>query len=175
MLPAHTAAHVIITRGDTLSALAAAHHMPWPALYEYNRGRIGPDPDVIVPGMWLRIPAHPGKWLARYRTHPVVKHTVVHYSQPASGGSSAPVASTHVAPTGGSFEQCVIARESGGNSQVMNSTGHYGLFQFDIGTWESGGGSAADFGHASVSEQEQVFASVYAARGTSPWAPYDGC
>ena len=27
---------------------------------------------------------------------------------------------------GGSFGACVIARESGGNSQVMNSSGHYG-------------------------------------------------
>jgi hypothetical protein len=75
----------------------------------------------------------------------------------------------------GSFQSCVISRESGGNSQVMNSTGHYGLYQFDLGTWESGGGSAADFGHASVGEQNAVFAAVFAARGQSPWAPYDGC
>lgn len=73
------------------------------------------------------------------------------------------------------FQACVIARESGGNPQVMNASGHYGLYQFDYGTWVSGGGSPADFGHASVAEQNQVFASVYAARGTSPWGPYDGC
>jgi hypothetical protein len=75
----------------------------------------------------------------------------------------------------GSFQACVIRAESGGRSQVMNASGHYGLYQFDLGTWESGGGSAADFGHASVAEQNAVFAAVYAARGTSPWAPYDGC
>jgi soluble lytic murein transglycosylase-like protein len=69
----------------------------------------------------------------------------------------------------------VISRESGGNSQVMNSSGHYGLYQFDYGTWVSGGGSGADFGHASVAEQNRVFAAVYAARGTQPWSPSDGC
>lgn len=89
------------------------------------------------------------------------------YGSPgAQGGSSGGTSS---------FQACVIARESGGNPQVMNASGHYGLYQFDLGTWISGGGIAADFGHASVAEQNAVFASVYAARGTSPWAPYDGC
>jgi hypothetical protein len=73
------------------------------------------------------------------------------------------------------YEACVVARESGGRSQVMNASGHYGLFQFDYGTWVSGGGSAATFGHASVAEQNRVFAAVYAARGTQPWSPSDGC
>lgn len=90
--------------------------------------------------------------------------------------SAAPVSVAASTYTGGSgFQQCVITRESGGNSQVMNGSGHYGLYQFDAGTWASGGGNPADFGHASVAEQNQVFNSVYAARGSSPWAPSDGC
>jgi hypothetical protein len=95
-------------------------------------------------------------------------------SQHSGFVASAPVQQVSTAGMGG-FQSCVISRESGGNSQVMNSTGHYGLYQFDLGTWESGGGAAGDFGHASVGEQNAVFAAVYAARGTSPWAPYDGC
>lgn len=87
----------------------------------------------------------------------------------------APAASSGTYSGGSGFQQCVIARESGGNSQVMNSSGHYGLYQFDYGTWVSGGGSGGSFGHASVTEQNQVFASVYAARGTQPWSPSDGC
>ena len=75
----------------------------------------------------------------------------------------------------GSFTACVVARESGGNPQVMNSTGHYGLFQFSAGTWAAAGGNPADFGHASVSEQYAVFARAYALWGTSPWRAYDGC
>ena len=42
-------------------------------------------------------------------------------------------------------------------------------------TWTANGGSGADFGNASVAEQNQVFSNAYAASGTSPWAPYDGC
>lgn len=75
----------------------------------------------------------------------------------------------------GSMEQCIISRESGGNSQVMNSSGHYGLYQFSESTWVGSGGSAADFGHASVAEQQRVFQNAVAARGYSDWAPYDGC
>jgi hypothetical protein len=97
---------------------------------------------------------------------------------PAQTPVSSPsqTSSVNVSTAGlGSYQSCVIQRESGGQSQVMNSSGHYGLYQFDYGTWVSGGGSGASFGHASVAEQNQVFASVYAARGTQPWTPSDGC
>ena len=73
------------------------------------------------------------------------------------------------------FQACVIARESGGNSQVMNSSGHYGLYQFSASTWEAYGGSASTFGNASVAEQNQVFANAMAQGGQSNWSPYDGC
>jgi Transglycosylase-like domain len=76
---------------------------------------------------------------------------------------------------GGSFQSCVIARESGGNAQVMNSSGHYGLYQFSYATWVAYGGSPASFGHASVAEQNQVFNNAIAAGGQSNWSAYDGC
>ena len=80
------------------------------------------------------------------------------------------------ATTGGSFAQCVIRRESGGSSQVMNSTGHYGLYQFAYGTWVAYGGSPSAFGHASVAQQNQVFANAMATPGgANNWGPYDGC
>ena len=75
----------------------------------------------------------------------------------------------------GSFQSCVISRESGGNSQVMNGSGHYGLYQFSEGTWEAYGGSASSFGNASVSEQNQVFNNAIAQGGESNWSAYDGC
>jgi nucleoid-associated protein YgaU len=79
--------------------------------------------------------------------------------------------------TGGdsSFQACVITRESGGNSQVMNASGHYGLYQFSASTWAEYGGSGSDFGHASVAEQNQVFDKAIAAGGQYNWSPYDGC
>jgi hypothetical protein len=86
-----------------------------------------------------------------------------------------PTASYSGGIPGGAFGQCVVARESGGNAQVMNSTGHYGLYQFSASTWAAYGGSPADFGHASVAQQNQVFANALAAGGQSNWSPYDGC
>ena len=69
----------------------------------------------------------------------------------------------------------MIARESGGNAQVMNASGHYGLYQFSYATWVAYGGSPASFGHASVAEQNQVFDNAIAAGGQSNWSAYDGC
>lgn len=74
-----------------------------------------------------------------------------------------------------SMQQCIISRESGGNPNAMNASGHYGLYQFSYSTWVGSGGNGADFGHASVAEQNQVFARAVAARGYSDWTPYDGC
>jgi nucleoid-associated protein YgaU len=92
--------------------------------------------------------------------------------------AQAPVAQAAPAATysgGSSFQQCVIASESGGNSQVMNGSGHYGLYQFSASTWAAYGGSPSSFGNASVAEQNQVFNNAVAAGGQSNWAPYDGC
>ena len=91
----------------------------------------------------------------------------------APAQAPAPAAVTYTGS--GSFQQCVIARESGGNPQIMNTTGHYGLYQFAEGTWTAAGGNPADFGHATVAEQNQVFAAAYARWGTQPWGPSDGC
>jgi hypothetical protein len=75
----------------------------------------------------------------------------------------------------GSFQACVISRESGGDSQVMNSSGHYGLYQFSASTWAAYGGNPADFGDASAAEQNQVFDNAVSQGGESNWSAYDGC
>ena len=42
--------------------------------------------------------------------------------------------------------------------------------------WLAYGGSASTFGHASVAEQNAVFANAMATpRGRNNWSPYDGC
>lgn len=48
-----------VKAGDTLWEIALVHHVKggWPALYAENRATIGPDPDYIVPGEVLAIPA----------------------------------------------------------------------------------------------------------------------
>jgi LysM repeat protein len=191
-----TAAHpakYTVKSGDSLSAIAKrVYHNPayWPVLYWANHSQIK-YANVIEVGQKLTVPAKPAKVPAAPSVlGPAAPAPVQTTSAPVSYGTSAPAysapaysAPAYSAPSqaattytgGGSFQSCVIARESGGNSQVMNSSGHYGLYQFSSGTWAAYGGNPADFGNASVSEQNQVFNNAVAAGGQSNWAPYDGC
>jgi Transglycosylase-like domain len=57
----------------------------------------------------------------------------------------------------------------------MNSSGHYGLYQFSYSTWVAYGGAPSEFGDASVAEQNAVFATAMSEGGEDNWAPYDGC
>jgi Transglycosylase-like domain/LysM domain len=176
----------------------------WPAIWHQDQAEIA-NPALIYPGQVLTFtcgeaaaaqapasapPAQPGKvWGVSYGDPnycgdgdgdgwDVACHAAAAAPQPAvrQSAAQAPASSGAVSTAGMSaFEQCVIARESGGNAQVMNASGHYGLYQFDLSTWVSGGGNPADFGHASVAEQQRVFSAVYVARGVQPWQPSDGC
>jgi Transglycosylase-like domain/LysM domain len=161
-------ADIVVHRGDSLSGIAARYHIEWPGLYEANRAVIGANPSLITAGERLRVPsaASAARLAASYRSHAVAVLPAAPVAATTTAESAAPA---------GSFQQCVISRESGGNAQVMNGSGHYGLYQFSLSTWIAAGGNPADFGHASAAEQNQVFARAYAQSGTSPWAPYDGC
>ena len=170
-----------VKAGDSLSVIAErSYHNQnaWPVLYWANRSRIH-WANVIEPGQVLRIPVKP----ARIPDPPAllgpapapVAETAVPEATPASATAQGAADVSSSATPGGSFAQCVIARESGGQSQVMNGTGHYGLYQFSASTWAAYGGSPADFGHASVSEQNQVFNNAIASGGQSNWSAYDGC
>jgi LysM repeat protein len=175
-----------VKSGDTLSAIAQREYRnqaAWPVLYYANRNTIK-WANVIEPGQVLKVPAEPTKI-------PHAPGQLGPEASPVSAPAPAaqaytPSASTATQATsstatysggtpGGSFGACVVARESGGNSQVMNSSGHYGLYQFSASTWEEYGGSGADFGNASAAEQNQVFANALAAGGQSNWSAYDGC
>jgi LysM repeat protein len=163
-----------VRSGDSLSAIAGkVYHKQnaWPVLYYANRDKVH-WADVVSTGQVLKVPALPAKIPA-----------APGQTGPAAAVASGPVQATSATSggtysggsPGGSFGSCVIARESGGNSQVMNSSGHYGLYQFSESTWVAYGGSAADFGHASAGEQNQVFANAIARGGQSNWSAYDGC
>jgi hypothetical protein len=79
------------------------------------------------------------------------------------------------ANSGGGFQACVIARESGGSATAVNpSSGAGGLYGFLPSTWQALGHSGLPE-NASVAEQNQAFQQEYAQAGTSPWHPYDGC
>jgi hypothetical protein len=154
-----------VRAGDSLSAIAGRFYhqtSAWPVLYYANRGQVR-SADVLVAGQILTIPAASSQ-------------------APSTGSarSSSAAAQTTVAAAssgypGGSFGDCVVSRESGGNSQIMNGSGHYGLYQFSASTWATYGGNPADFGHASTAEQNQVFATALVRGGQSNWSAYDGC
>jgi LysM repeat protein len=176
-------ARYTVKSGDTLSSIAVHFYKNpgfWPVLYWANHSRIR-YANVIEAGQVLVIPAKPAKIPG-----PPSAVGPAPVSVPAQASTSVPAyaAAQQAAPAqsastyngaGGSFQSCVIASESGGNSQVMNGSGHYGLYQFSSSTWGEYGGNPADFGNASAAEQNQVFENAMAAGGASNWAPYDGC
>jgi LysM repeat protein len=163
-----------VRSGDSLSSIAGkVYHKQgaWPVLYYANRNKVH-WADLVSTGQVLKVPALPAKIpAAPGQTGPAPTAA----SGPVQATSAVSGATYSGGAPGGSFGSCVIARESGGNSQVMNSSGHYGLYQFSESTWVAYGGSAADFGHASAAEQNQVFANAIARGGQSNWSAYDGC
>lgn len=58
--------------------------------------------------------------------------------------------------------------ESGGNPHAVNPAGYYGLYQFDVTTWRSVGGSGMPH-LASAGEQTYRAKLLYKSRGRSPW------
>jgi len=176
-----------VKEGDSLSKIAQQVYKEsaaWPVLYYANRHEIKSANEIQV-GQKLNVPAKPAKIPAAPATAAPapVSHVSTAASAPAqvtteSQPTTSQAATTQPASTysgSGSFQSCVIARESGGNSQVMNGSGHYGLYQFSESTWEAYGGSASSFGNASVAEQNQVFNNAIAQGGQSNWSAYDGC
>jgi LysM repeat protein len=162
-----------VRRGNTLSGIAEKFELTsWKKLYCANEETIGNKPWLLEPGTQIRIRESRHVWCK-----------ISFPSQVVGSGNNNTIATVFYPPQSGGtfsgsggFQSCVIAAESGGNAQVMNSTGHYGLYQFSYSTWVANGGPPGDFGHASVSEQNQVFYNTIAKPGGyMNWSPYDGC
>lgn len=58
--------------------------------------------------------------------------------------------------------------ESSGNPRAVNPAGYYGLYQFNVGTWRSVGGSGMPH-EATPREQTYRAQLLYKQRGASPW------
>jgi LysM repeat protein len=173
-----------VRSGDTLSAIAGkVYHDPgaWPVLYWANRDKIRWANSVdagqvlTVPVKPARIPAAPSQLGPAPAAPPVPEQASTGQAATAPQASAGVAQSASTYTGSGSFQECVISAESGGNSQVMNSSGHYGLYQFSSSTWAAYGGNPAEFGDATVAEQNQVFDNAMAAGGASNWSAYDGC
>jgi hypothetical protein len=163
--------------GDTLSGIAQKmfhNGREWPALWWANR-RLVPDPNVVRAGQVLVLDAwQPQPWLLQ-AAHRALPDPPPVSPAPVSDPQPVTVSAVSGAWPGGAFGNCVVSRESGGNPDVWNASGHWGLYQFAPGTWAEYGGSPASFGNASVAEQEAVFMNAMARGGEFNWAPYDGC
>ena len=175
----------VVKSGDTLASIAQhLYHGAdyWPTLYSANHSAIKYANDIQV-GQVLKVPAKPAKVPsapAVLAPTPAPTSTSTSATTTVSddqSDSSASTSGTSSADTGStsSFQACVIAAESGGDAQITNSSGHYGLYQFSESTWVEYGGSPAEFGDATVAEQNQVFDNAIAAGGESNWSAYDGC
>jgi hypothetical protein len=183
-------ARYVVKSGDTLASIAQhLYHSAdyWTVLYWANHGQIK-YANEIQAGQALTVPAKPAKIPGAPKTlapapPPAPTTSTASYGESNSSASTAEAeaapapALTESTDTGstGSFQACVISAESGGNPQVMNSSGHYGLYQFSASTWAEYGGDPADFGDATVAAQNQVFDNAIAAGGASNWSLYDGC
>jgi hypothetical protein len=193
--PVVTTARVLVRPGNTLWGIAGSVcGNPGDDLaLAYNNGI--KDPNLIAAGQLLKVACHAAvKVLAEKYPPPPLPASLpvsppVTASQPVAQTDSVSAAQVPTSSTSqvgsslgeakytgsSSMQQCIISRESGGNSQVVNATDHYGLYQFSYSTWVAHGGSAADFGHASVAEQNAVYGQTVADDGYSDWSPYDGC
>ncbi|WP_330166187.1 LysM peptidoglycan-binding domain-containing protein [Salinicoccus halitifaciens] len=71
--------------------------------------------------------------------------------------------------SGGQNWGALAACESGGDASIVSANGLYhGLYQFDVQTWQSVGGTGLP-SQASAAEQTQRAQALYADRGAQPW------
>lgn len=160
----------LVRNGDSLSVIAKKFHLKdWRKLYCENRKVIGNKPWLIQPKMRLRI-----KKSRKLCNVPVA---VVKAPQVQTSKRQVTLDTTGTFLGSGSFQSCVISRESGGDPTAYNSSsGASGLYGMLLSTWDSlGVGYPGGASTAPVSVQNRAFEILYARSGTAPWAPYDGC
>lgn len=172
----------VVQHGDTLSKIAKklyGHARYWPVLYKNNRirwaNRIAEGKKLTIVPLPRHIPAAPRE----LAPPPPVVHLAAASTPAVSTDVGTSASSSNVQPVSvgsSGFEACVIQAESGGNPVAQNPTSTAsGLFGFLSTTWTAITGLPGPARAYSVATQEAAFQKEYAASGTAPWAPYDGC
>ena len=162
------AADYKVKAGDTLSEIAQANGADWHQLAKLNNLK---DPDLILIGQTLTLDGVKKATAPRQkRATPTVKKTktvkkTVRKSR-ATRSDSRPAASSSASMS--AAWRKVANCESSGNPRAVNPAGYYGLFQFDLRTWRSVGGSGNP-AKASAAEQLMRAKKLYSQRGASPW------
>ena len=160
-----------VKAGDTLSEIAQANGADWHQLAKINNLK---DPDLILIGQTLSLDgankaaAPAPKKVTAKKTHRVetkkVRKAERKVRESRSQDRSASSGKANLSGAWAKVANC----ESGGNPRAVNGAGYYGLFQFDMQTWRSVGGSGSPT-KASAGEQLMRAKKLYAQRGASPW------
>ncbi|TCO30373.1 LysM domain-containing protein [Kribbella steppae] len=150
--------------GDTLSEIAQANGADWHELAELNNLK---DPDLILIGQTLSLDGVKKATAPRKATAKKVETRKVRKTERkvrTNRSDDRPATSVNMSAAWRKVAQC----ESGGNPRAVNPAGYYGLFQFDLQTWRSVGGSGNP-AKASAAEQLMRAKKLYSQRGAQPW------
>ncbi|TCO49124.1 LysM domain-containing protein [Kribbella antiqua] len=154
-----------VKAGDTLSEIAQANGADWHHLAKINNLD---NPDLILIGQTLTLDGVEKATAPRPRTtSKKVETKKVRKTERkvrTSRSEDRPATSVSMSAAWRKVAQC----ESSGNPRAVNPAGYYGLFQFDLQTWRSVGGSGNP-AKASAAEQLMRAKKLYAQRGASPW------
>ncbi len=161
-----------VKAGDTLSEIAQATGADWHQLAKINNLK---DPDLILIGQTLTLDGAPKATAPKQRTTPkskvltkkktVSKQTV--RKTRTNRSAERPSTSSNVSMS--AAWRKVANCESSGNPRAVSANGKYfGLFQFDMQTWRSVGGSGSP-AKASAAEQLMRAKKLYSQRGNQPW------
>jgi LysM repeat protein len=164
-----------VKSGDTLSEIAQANGADWHELARVNNLK---DPNLILIGQTLSLDgvkkaATPApkkvtkKVTDQAETKKTTKAEKSERKPRTTRSQDRPAANSGKANLSGAWAK-VANCESSGNPRAVNSGGYYGLFQFDLQTWRSVGGSGNPT-KASAAEQLMRAKKLYAQRGASPW------
>jgi LysM repeat protein len=167
------AADYKVKAGDTLSEIAQANGADWHQLAKLNNLQ---NPDLILIGQSLQLDGVKKAAVRQTEKRITPKARTVKKTKTVkktvrkartSRSDDRPSAGSGKANLSGAWAK-VANCESSGNPKAVNGAGYYGLFQFDLKTWRSVGGSGNPT-NASAAEQLMRAKKLYAQRGASPW------
>ncbi|WP_433163001.1 transglycosylase family protein [Kribbella sp. CA-247076] len=162
--------------GDTLSEIAQANGADWRELARINNLK---DPDLILIGQTLTLDGTAKATAPRRTTAKKTETRKVRKTERnterntgrrterkarTSRSEDRSSSSVNMSAAWRKVADC----ESSGNPRAVNPAGYYGLFQFDLQTWRSVGGSGNP-AKASAAEQLMRAKKLYAQRGAQPW------
>ena len=152
-----------VKSGDTLSEIAQANGADWRELAKINNLK---DPDLILTGQTLSLDGVKKATAPRKATAKKVETKKVRKTERKvrTTRSDARPSTVSMSAAWRKVAEC----ESSGNPRAVNPAGYYGLFQFDLQTWRSVGGSGNP-AKASAAEQLMRAKKLYAQRGAQPW------